>query len=93
MMVKHEGGLPQPAGASQPWFYSVDDECRWHQVDHPEQCDCGHKWYHDHLASVVVRFERELSQNTYQEIRPFVFADPDVNPSTDSITTRLVGQG
>lgn len=93
LMVKHRGSVPEPAGASQPWFYSSDVAGNWTQAAHPEQCDCGQAWYHRHLVSVVARFDRELAADSFVELRPHVFAMRDVNGFTDPITMRLVEQG
>lgn len=85
LAVDHPGTRPGGFGITRGCYFRVDEGFRWHQIDHPEQCDCGRPAHHAHHLVVAEHFERALKERGFSQIRERVFAAADVDAKSDPL--------
>ena len=83
LMVDQQGGRPSGFGIAHGRFYSVDSDGQWSRISHRDECPCGHDAHHGHHLVVAKHFEHALQEKRFRKIRANVYADIDVDPTTD----------
>jgi hypothetical protein len=85
LAVDHMGARPAGFGITKGCYFRVDEEFRWHRIEHPEQCDCGRPAHHVHHLVVAEHFEYALKERGFSQIRERVFAAADVDAASDPL--------
>ncbi len=88
LAVDHFGARPGGFGITRGCYFRVDDEFRWHRIEHPEQCDCGRDAHHAHPLVVAEHFEHALKEREFTQIRERVFAAAGVNSTSDPLALK-----
>ena len=85
LAVDHLGARPGGFGITRGCYFRVDEDCCWHPIEHPEQCDCGRPAHHAHHLVVAEHFEHALKEREFSQIRDRVFAAADVDATSDPL--------
>lgn len=85
LAVDHPGARPAGFGITRGCYFRVDEDYRWHQIDHPAQCDCGKPAHHAHHLVVAEHFEKALEDQVFRLAREKVYATTDVESVSDPL--------